>query len=85
MFTEEDLDILGDPSKILNSVYPVLACCGGLLTIDEEESTVRVVHHSVKQFLSQRTVDDYFHLANRTMADDNFLDDPDSSPVRFGE
>jgi len=62
-------DAVWDPSKILNSVYPVLAYCGGLLTIDEEESTVRVVHHSVKQFLPQRTVDDYFHLADKAMAE----------------
>ena len=38
-----------DPSKMLNDVYFALACCGCLLTVDEEESTVRVIHHSVKQ------------------------------------
>jgi ankyrin repeat protein len=40
-----------DPSKMLNDVYSALTCCGCLLTIDEEESTVRVVHHSVKQYI----------------------------------
>lgn len=40
-----------DPSKVLNDVYCALACCGGLLNVDEEESTVRAVHHSVKQYI----------------------------------
>jgi ankyrin repeat protein len=40
-----------DPSKMLNNVYSALACCGCLLTVDEEESTVRVVHHSAKQYI----------------------------------
>ncbi|EKG09441.1 hypothetical protein MPH_13518 [Macrophomina phaseolina MS6] len=39
------------PSRLLNDVYSALACCGCLLTVDEEESTVRFVHHSVKQYL----------------------------------
>ncbi|KAL1625640.1 hypothetical protein SLS56_007224 [Neofusicoccum ribis] len=39
------------PSRMLNDVYSALACCGCLLTVDEEESTVRFVHHSVKQYL----------------------------------
>ena len=42
-----------DRSKLLNNVYVALAYCGCLLTVDEEESTVRVVHHSVKQYLLQ--------------------------------
>ncbi|OAL53394.1 ankyrin [Pyrenochaeta sp. DS3sAY3a] len=40
-----------DPAKLLNDVNSALACCGCLITIDEEEKTVRFVHHSVKQFL----------------------------------
>lgn len=40
-----------DESKLLNDVWSALSCCGCLLTIDEEESTVHVVHHSVKQYL----------------------------------
>ncbi|KAI4632631.1 uncharacterized protein J4E87_002105 [Alternaria ethzedia] len=40
-----------DPSKMLNDVQSALACCGCLLTVDEEESTVRVIHHSVKQYI----------------------------------
>jgi ankyrin repeat protein len=39
------------PSRMLNDVYSALSCCGCLLTVDEEETTIRFVHHSVKQFL----------------------------------
>ncbi|CAN9134506.1 unnamed protein product [Alternaria alternata] len=42
-----------DPAKILNSIYPALTSCGCLITIDEEEHTVRTVHPSVNQFLLQ--------------------------------
>ncbi|KAF2495910.1 hypothetical protein BU16DRAFT_360496 [Lophium mytilinum] len=44
-------DEVWNPSRLPNDVYSTLACCGCLLMVDEEESTVRFVHHSVKQFL----------------------------------
>ena len=44
-------DTVWNPARLLNDVYSVLAGCGCLLVIDEEELTVRLVHHSVKQFL----------------------------------
>ena len=44
-----------DHSKLLNSVYPALASCGCLITVDEEEHTIRTVHPSVNQFLLQET------------------------------
>jgi hypothetical protein len=44
-------DATWDSSRILNNVYLALACCGCLLAVDEEELTVRVVHHSVKQYV----------------------------------
>ena len=44
-------DAVWNPAKLLNDVYSILACCGSLVTVDEEELTVRLVHHSVKQFL----------------------------------
>ncbi|KAH7011275.1 hypothetical protein EDB80DRAFT_711484 [Ilyonectria destructans] len=65
-------DAVWNPERLLNDVYSALACCGSLITVDEEEPTVRLVHHSVKQFLLGRfrhssgaicTVDS----ANRTM------------------
>jgi hypothetical protein len=40
-----------DPAKLLNSIYPALATCGCLITVDEEELTIRTVHPSVNQFL----------------------------------
>jgi ankyrin repeat protein len=44
-------DAVWDPSRILNDVRLALACCGCLLAVDEEESTIRVVHHSIKQYI----------------------------------
>jgi len=40
-----------DPARLLNNVYSALACCGSLVMVDEEDQTVRLIHHSVKQFL----------------------------------
>ena len=40
-----------NPAKGLNDVFSVLTCCGSLLIKDEEDFTIRFVHHSVKQFL----------------------------------
>ena len=45
-----------DPSKLLNSIDPALATCGCLITVDEEEHTIRTVHPSVNQFLLQDTL-----------------------------
>jgi ankyrin repeat domain-containing protein 50 len=44
-------DAVWNPAKLLNDIYSTLACCGSLVTVDEEELTIRLVHHSVKQFL----------------------------------
>jgi ankyrin repeat protein len=44
-------DATWDSSRVLNNVHSALASCGCLLAIDEEELTVRVVHHSVKQYM----------------------------------
>ncbi|KAH8786195.1 hypothetical protein BGZ57DRAFT_789032, partial [Hyaloscypha finlandica] len=44
-------DTTFNPARVLNELYSTLTCCGSLITIDEEELTVRLVHHSVKQFL----------------------------------
>ncbi|KAF1944372.1 hypothetical protein EJ02DRAFT_398546, partial [Clathrospora elynae] len=67
-------DATWDPSKILNNVRSALACCGCLLTVDEEESTVRVVHHSVKQYIlsglnGEKNVSFSAEEAQRLMAD----------------
>jgi hypothetical protein len=39
-----------DSSKLINDVYPVLATCGCLVIIDEDELTIRTVHPSVDKF-----------------------------------
>lgn len=44
-------DATWDASKLLNDVHSALACCGCLLIVDEEDSTVQVVHYSVKQYI----------------------------------
>lgn len=44
-------DTTWNPAKVLNSIYPALATCGCLITVDEEEHTIRTVHPSVNQFL----------------------------------
>ena len=43
-----------EPTKLLNDITSALSCCGSLLVIDEEDLSVRFVHHSVKQFLLHR-------------------------------
>ncbi|KAF2022730.1 hypothetical protein EK21DRAFT_12957, partial [Setomelanomma holmii] len=67
-------DATWDPSKTLNDVYSALACCGCLLAVDEEEFTVCVVHHSVKQYILNglggvKYIDFSFEEAQRTLAD----------------
>jgi hypothetical protein len=38
-------------SELINDMTASLGVCGGLLVMDEEEQTVRLVHHSFKQWL----------------------------------
>jgi ankyrin repeat protein len=49
-----------DPSRLPNDINATLACCGCLITLDEEELTVRLVHPSFKQFLLDEP--DYVNL-----------------------
>ena len=44
-------DTIWDLKKLANNMLKVIGCCGSLLVIDEETSTVRFTHHSVKQYL----------------------------------
>ncbi|RYO22020.1 hypothetical protein AA0113_g12775 [Alternaria arborescens] len=60
-------DTAWDPSKVLNSVHPTLATCGCLITVDEEEQTIRTIHLSVNQFLLQEsskspTISEWVHF-----------------------
>ena len=47
-------DATWNPATALNDAFSVLTCCGSLLIVDEEDFTIRLVHHSVKQFLLSR-------------------------------
>lgn len=38
-------------AKLSNNISGLLACCGGIVIIDEEELSVRFVHESARQFL----------------------------------
>ena len=49
-------DTVWRPSSRINDIISTLACCGGLVIVDEEERTVRLVHHSLRQFLSSGAV-----------------------------
>ncbi|KAH7138965.1 hypothetical protein B0J11DRAFT_588594 [Dendryphion nanum] len=46
-------DTSWDSARLVNDIYSTLGCCGCLLTVDEEESTIRIVHHSIKQYLTE--------------------------------
>jgi ankyrin repeat protein len=63
-----------ESSRMLNNIYLALACCGCVLMVDEEELTVRVVHHSVKQYMLNgldgvNHTSFSFGQAQRTLAD----------------
>ncbi|KAF2727291.1 hypothetical protein EJ04DRAFT_140396, partial [Polyplosphaeria fusca] len=67
-------DTTWDPSRVLNNIDSALACCGCLLNIDEEELTVRVVHHSFKQYVLNGSeglgyMEFSIEKARRTLAD----------------
>ena len=44
-------DTLWDNSKLVNDVHKVLECCGSLLVVDEEFSTIHFAHSSIKEHL----------------------------------
>ena len=44
-------DTAWDTSKLINTLRHVLATCGCLLIVDEEDKTLHLVHPSVEQFL----------------------------------
>lgn len=46
-------DAVWGAANQINDISGALKCCSAPLTIDEEEATVRFMHHSVKQFLQK--------------------------------
>ncbi|KAH7231838.1 uncharacterized protein BKA55DRAFT_524137 [Fusarium redolens] len=62
-----------NPARMPNDIYAALACCGSLVVVDEETLSVKLIHHSVKQFLlsgPKGMVGQTFTIqdANKTMA-----------------
>jgi len=49
------------------SISTLVGCCQGLITVDEETSTVRLIHPTVKGYLSTRS--DIFSKPHATMAE----------------
>jgi len=39
-----------NPTKEINTIYPILRFCGSLVMVDEEDETVRFIHHSARNF-----------------------------------
>ncbi|KAJ5626943.1 hypothetical protein N7528_004370 [Penicillium herquei] len=62
-------DTTWDESRLVNDIFGILTCCGSLLTIDEEENTVRLVHSSVRQFLLDSESRFTLRSAQKKMAD----------------
>ena len=55
-----------DTARIVNDVTKLLGCCGSLVTVDEESSTVQLAHSSVKQHLETIPIGDdisEYHIA----------------------
>lgn len=46
-------DTTWNPERHVNNIYNVLACCGSLIVVAEEERTLHFIHQSVVQFLLQ--------------------------------
>ncbi|RKK82859.1 hypothetical protein BFJ68_g16400 [Fusarium oxysporum] len=62
-----------NPARMPNDIYAALACCGSLVIVDEETLSVKLIHHSVKQFLlsgQESVAGQTFTIqdANKTMA-----------------
>ncbi|TDZ31396.1 Vegetative incompatibility protein HET-E-1 [Colletotrichum spinosum] len=47
-------DTTWDPRKLINNVLDILGFCGSLIMIDEEEQTLRFVHHTAKSFFQTK-------------------------------
>jgi ankyrin repeat protein len=50
-------DTTWNPAWVPYEMYSTLALCGSLVTVDEEELTVRLIHHSVVTFLHSGSIE----------------------------
>ena len=57
----------GIDTKNVPSIQTVLACCQGLVTVDVWSWTIRLIHFTLKEYLSGRA--ELFHRAHSTMAE----------------
>lgn len=63
-------DISWNPGRLINNMYAALGCCGCLITVDEEDLTIRLVHHSAKTYLTGGSIAPVpIQAANSAMAD----------------
>ncbi|MCJ1417303.1 hypothetical protein MMC32_003645 [Xylographa parallela] len=62
-----------DPKRLINDMLRSLDCCGSLLVVDEEYSTVHFTHYSVKQHLSKPTASDIQAYFFSTIKADSYL------------
>lgn len=48
-------DLEWHQGRLVNDVRVTIGCCGGLVMVDEVELSVRLIHHSVRQFVFDRS------------------------------
>ena len=65
-----------DTKNLVNDINSYLDCCGSLLIVDEEYSTVHYAHHSIKQYLLSQ-------ISNLNVRDYHI--EPDKADMNFGE
>jgi len=54
-------------ARNIPSIWTLVSCCQGLITVEKETSTVRLVHPTVKEYLSTRP--DIFSRPHAAMAE----------------
>lgn len=76
-------DTSWEPGLMINNAYTALNCCGSLLTTDEEDETVGLIHQSVVQFLLGN-VDDSRRWHFTTEEADSYLGDITVTYLNYG-
>jgi ankyrin repeat domain-containing protein 50 len=57
--------------RLVNDMRKMLNCCGSLLVVDEEDSTVHFAHHSVKQHLLSSSMNPYVEQYHMRLSEAN--------------
>jgi hypothetical protein len=75
--------------KTVHGIQAILASCGNLVLLDEEQSTLHYIHSSVKQYLFGRTENDHKRIAsnsNSELPDRNYFQfDPRTANMELSE